>query len=525
MRLSDVSVQIRPRSAWEALDLGTLMARRHARLLMLSWAIITVPVFAVLCLVFWNSPGWAVLIFWWLKPLYERLPLHILSRSVFGETLTLKSALRQFPRLIKPQLLASLTWRRLAMRRSFNMPVQQLEGLSGRARDGRIAVLGQHDARAATWLTLVGVHVESALYIGCISLFYLMLPGQIEADWSWQTLIDTTNQDWLWLEHLSNLIYVAVLIVWEPVYVACGFSLYLNRRTALEAWDIELVFRQIRQRISGAAYVLLLGCALLFSQLPTPALAGESATKPLLHDPLGPTAERLLKQPLNSKQAQISIHSLLDEPPFENRQTVTRWRLRSDDPAQAADTDSSWLDSLIKGWRNLGTLWKSLDAITQAFEILLWAVLAGLIATVIWRYRDWLRTFSERLNYSRSQPRSIPQKQLFGLAVSPESLPDNISAQAQLLWDNDPRAALSLLYRAMLSRLLHKHQLALKASHTESEVLACIETLEQPALNQFSQLLTTHWQNLAYGHRLPPESLKQALCSGWDQVFEGEAHA
>jgi hypothetical protein len=28
-------------------------------------------------------------------------------------------------------------------------------------------------------------------------------------------------------------------MVWEPIYVACGFSLYLNRRTVLEAWDIE----------------------------------------------------------------------------------------------------------------------------------------------------------------------------------------------------------------------------------------------------------------------------------------------
>ncbi|WP_350601626.1 hypothetical protein, partial [Pseudomonas sp. 65/3-MNA-CIBAN-0223] len=34
MQLSDASVSIRPRSPWEALDLGTLLARRHAPLLM-----------------------------------------------------------------------------------------------------------------------------------------------------------------------------------------------------------------------------------------------------------------------------------------------------------------------------------------------------------------------------------------------------------------------------------------------------------------------------------------------------------
>lgn len=31
MRLTDASVAIRPRSAWEALDLGILLAHRHAR--------------------------------------------------------------------------------------------------------------------------------------------------------------------------------------------------------------------------------------------------------------------------------------------------------------------------------------------------------------------------------------------------------------------------------------------------------------------------------------------------------------
>ena len=32
MRLTEASVAIRPRSAWEAIDLGVLLARRHAGL-------------------------------------------------------------------------------------------------------------------------------------------------------------------------------------------------------------------------------------------------------------------------------------------------------------------------------------------------------------------------------------------------------------------------------------------------------------------------------------------------------------
>ena len=36
MRLSDASVVIRPRTTWEAMDLGVLLARKHRVLLMSS---------------------------------------------------------------------------------------------------------------------------------------------------------------------------------------------------------------------------------------------------------------------------------------------------------------------------------------------------------------------------------------------------------------------------------------------------------------------------------------------------------
>ena len=38
--------------------------------------------------------------------------------------------------------------------------------------------------------------------------------------------------------------YAAVIGFVEPFYVAAGFAMYLNRRAALEAWDIEQEFRR-----------------------------------------------------------------------------------------------------------------------------------------------------------------------------------------------------------------------------------------------------------------------------------------
>ncbi|MBS7661859.1 DUF4129 domain-containing protein [Pseudomonas lalucatii] len=518
MRLTDAGVVIRPRSAWEALDLGTLLARRHAGLLMASWALLSLPVFALLCLLLWDHPGWAILAFWWLKPAFERLPLHILGRALFGETPTLGQAFKALPGLLRPQLLASLTWRRLSPTRSFDLPVLQLEGLSGPARSARLVVLGRRDSAAATWLTLVGVHLELALWLGLISLFYLLLPQQLTQDWSWQSLIQASSGDWLWLEHLSNLLYALVLILWEPVYVACGFSLYLNRRTTLEAWDLELAFRQLRQRLGKLAYALLLGLSLTLLQAPSPALAAASSCPLPPQDPHGPEAARLLEQPLNSQAAQQSIAELLDAPPFEHRETVTRWRFAA--PEQAEPQGELDIEALVEKLLKLLEFWKHLDGVALFFEVLLWAGLFALLTMLLWRYRDWFAAFAGR-GLPRRRPAQAPPQQLFGLEVAPQSLPADVAGEAERLWAEQPRAALGLLYRALLSRLLHDHRLPLRAAHTEAEVLALVRGLQQDDLNAFSQAVTRHWQNLAYGHRLPPEALKAELCAAWRGLFAG----
>jgi hypothetical protein len=508
MRLSDATVVIRPRTSWEAMDLGVLLSQRHRRLLMTSWAIITLPVFALLTLFLWDSPSLAVFIFWWLKPAFERLPLYILSKAMFGETPTLKQALRQWPHLLKPQLLASLTWRRLSLSRSFLMPVVQLEGLAGDARQERLRVLLQRNAGAAQWLTIIGVHLEVALWIGLMVLLYMLLPPQVQVDWSWQTLITAATQDWRWLEHLTNVFYVLVLIVWEPIYVACGFSLYLNRRTVLEAWDIELVFRRLRQRLNTTAVTLLLALILL-----APGAQKVWAAEPVMT----PESPRLLDQPLTSQASRDSIKTILDQPPFKNKETVTRYRFGEDKPDTKTPDDGKtpeWLKALASLLDS-----PRFGAIANLIEVLLWAAVMSAIGVLIWRYRDWLLAFvSRRPVLTRKVSRSLPQ-QAFGLDLSRETLPDDIAAFAESLWQTNPRAALGLLYRALLSHLLHDHHIALKPADTEGEVLQRVEQLHQPALLAFSKTLTSHWQNMAYGHRLPPAHLQQELCDGWRTLF------
>ncbi|MCY1545620.1 hypothetical protein D9M68_815710 [compost metagenome] len=49
--------------------------------------------------------------------------------------------------------------------------------------------------------------------------------------------------------------------------------------------------------------------------------------------------------------------------------------------------------------------------------------------------------------------------------------------------------------------------------------------LDNRELEGFSQALTDHWQNLAYGHRLPAAELRQGLCDGWRRLFATGASA
>lgn len=531
MRLTDASVAIRPRSAWEALDLGILLARRHAGVLMASWAIVTLPVFVLLSVLLWNYSSWAVLIFWWLKPAFERLPLYILSRSLFGDTPTLKEALRAFPGLLKSQLLPSLLWRRLSPTRSFDLPVLQLEGLKGQARSQRLVVLGQRNAGGATWLTIVGMHFELALWLGFSVLMYLMLPQQWVDDWKWQSLISVAQGDWAWLEHVSNLIYALLLIVWEPVYVACGFTLYLNRRTELEAWDIELVFRRLRQRLIGSAYALLLVVAGALALLPANDALAAGATTPsgVSHscplpdqNPDGPQGARLTQQKLNSEDSRSAAEKILTAPPFKNSEKVTSWRLHEDrkDPKQADPDEAKRLKSFFEALEN----WKAFKFAAQGIEVLLWGILFTIIALVIWRYREWLRLFVGRIGLPQAPRREAPSV-LFGLDLAPETLPSDVASEAERLWDEQPRAALGLLYRALLSRLLHDFRVPLRESTTEGEVLVRVADLNDPPLDNFARSLTQQWQALAYGHRAPHAELKQQLCSEWRHLFGNEVRA
>src|SRR3546814_6516061 len=70
------------------------------------------------------------------------------------------------------------------------------------------------------------------------------------------------------------VVWVATSAI-EPFYVGAGLGLYLNRRTRIEAWDVEIALRRMRTRLATTATALLLAIGAV-SLLPLPSQAARS---------------------------------------------------------------------------------------------------------------------------------------------------------------------------------------------------------------------------------------------------------
>ena len=149
-------------------------------------------------------------------------------------------------------------------------------------------------------------------------------------------------------------------------------------------------------------------------------------------------------------------------------------------------------------------------------QVLGYMVLAFLVIGLLFALWQWLKNRDSLEN--NNKPQDAPTS-MFGLDLRVEALPKDVSAQALSLLQSDPRAALSLLYRATLSQLINKQHLPVKQHHTEGKVSLLVNQ-QLPMLSTYFQSLTNAWLRTAYGHQqLPLEDL-QHLCGLYANHFE-----
>ncbi len=248
MKYDRVAVAVRPRGVRESIDLGLAMARRWWRPLAAGLLACVLPASILISLVLGRHPLIALAVFWWLKPLYDRIPLFILSRVVFGERLS-RSLFARALRSVPGHLVGDLTFRRLSPWRSFILPIRLLEDRRGSALRQRIRRLAASGRPAAAGMTVLGLVFELSLFLGLLALVETFAPfvaadGPLTRIFGDPGALSSTLVYWL---------YVISVCCVEPFTMGAGFGLYINRRINLEGWDIELVFRRLAERIDREA--------------------------------------------------------------------------------------------------------------------------------------------------------------------------------------------------------------------------------------------------------------------------------
>ena len=565
MKIESLTVALRPRTAWEAVELGSALARRHAAAIWKPYLLLTLPLFVAL-----NAAAWALdklwlatLLMWWLKPVFDRVPLYVLSRAVFGDVPNTRQTLRAQLSWGLRWGWSYLTWRRLSPARSLYMPVDFLEGGRGAEARQRRNALGAPVYGVAALLTLVCFHFEGALYVGLATGAAIFIPNEYLSDSAqtvWQALLAEAS----WTQLASNALAWAATCAIAPFYVGAGFGLYLNRRTEIEGWDIEIVFRRLRARLSAASAPLLLALCLGMGLLPDASAQDAAPAAPMiapaveasaedaatdeaasetfvededappsigapLREPIGPADvdadeddEKAVQKAIAAREAKVpptldevfgdaraddaglrkAVEQAYKDPTVAPRRKVSSWKPRNPDPPKAPKN--------APALAGLGAI------IALIGKYGLWVLVGALALAILLTSPRWLRWLRDSVRAEQVEPEQVRTS----VVIEPEPLPDDIPSAARRLWQaGRQRDALALLYRASVEAMVERAQVVLVPGATEAECLRASRKMPLAEDREAFAGTVRVWQYAAYAQRLPAIDEFDALLRTLSQRF------
>ncbi len=466
MRLDQVTAEIRPRGDWEAVDLGFAMVRRDFwRCLTLWWLAMAVPT-AAACVLLWDHPFWLLVVFWWLKPAGSRMVLFEISRRLFGEQPSWKAVRRELPRVWTRRFFHRFVVARFSPWLTLTMPVEDLEGLRGAAYRQRCRLLVRRGEAPVMWIYLVS-HA-GALWFGIAILGLVMMFIPEGQDGPWQTALEmwdpvTLPTMPLLVARVAVACTMLALMLADLFATGAGFGLYINNRTWLEGWDVELAFRRLALRLGKVAVVLV-------------SLLVLGGTVRAQESP----AERI-GQVMAGKD--FTVHSVTEQVPVEKKGV------------------------------DLGLTGELIQFLMQAIGIAVAVCLVGFIGYVIWKNRHAL-LLGKRAG--KLTVKSASARVVMGMAVTPESLPVDVPTAAWALWQQGRKQeAMGLLYRGTISRVMETGRVEIQESDTEGDCLRRVEDAGEAAHPGYFQEITNAWMRLAYAGSSPPDAEVEALCKQW----------
>jgi hypothetical protein len=229
---------------------------------------------------------------------------------------------------------------------------------------------------------------------------------------------------------------------------------------------------------------LLTACALLSSAPPARAVGGTAPTQQEIEH----AVETVKKDPNLAAERTVKTPKWIGSNDKEKPRTNHRW-----------PDWLSWIPNLFS-W------------IGQASQMLVWVLIAALVGLLVLFIARLVR--DTRLSPKGS--RFVAPTHVQDLDIRPESLPPDIGAAARALWDGgEQRAALALLYRGLLSRLAHVHEVAIRDSSTEGDCLTLAARKLDPARIAYITQLVRTWQRFTYGGQPIEDAAVHELCAGF----------
>jgi Domain of unknown function (DUF4129) len=203
-------------------------------------------------------------------------------------------------------------------------------------------------------------------------------------------------------------------------------------------------------------------------------------------------------EPPTPQQVHEATEAVYNDPDLHGLKADRELRFKNrDQPKEPpASGDMRWLRDLVR--------WFS-----EAGRWLVWLGMAALAALLIVYLRRWIAV---RGDSGGGRALTLPSH-VRDLDIRPESLPDDLPTAVRALWQRgESRAALSLLYRGALSRLVHDHAVPVRAASTEGECATLAAQHLDAERGAFVARLIRLWQLAVYGARLPDGSAVMAVC-------------
>ena len=188
--------------------------------------------------------------------------------------------------------------------------------------------------------------------------------------------------------------------------------------------------------------------------------------------------------------------------------TTRTWRFTKRSSSEPVSPDPFWLD--LARW------------LAEGGRGLVWLLGAAAAVAAIVTARRWLAIHGDAIRAGGARLPSHVRE----LDIRPETLPADIGAAVRALWlAGERRAALSLLYRGTLSRLVHSYAVAIGDASTEGDCIRLARATLAAERGDFVAQLVGAWQLAVYGDRPLANEHVLRLCDDFDRMLPALASA